>query len=201
VDEKTEIQEWIRQRASLVLKRYSAFEALTENGIELEDRHTDLQIKCPWHGQDNKPSGRYYGTGPQPHFYCFVCKLNLNGIGIYAKFRGLEFMRALSELENRFGTKVPRKPEVDIPIPADKNGSYESQAWLDVPRLIDIIETKLLRVRDKVNMIEYVEWCKVIDYIIWDLSQTEEKTNPDMVLTLMKLKDRIDKTSNIYEII
>jgi len=190
----TSDQEWVRTRVTAVLDAYSAFEALTENGVELVDKDTDLQIRCPWHGADNKPSGRYYSR-PYPHFHCYTCKLHLNGIDVYAKFRGMEFMRALSELERRFSIKIPRRPEVSVGLPMDRSGAYESEAWADVPRVLVMLETKLSRLRDRVALLDYVKWCRVVDAVRWDLDRSGGNGTPDMVAILMKLKSIMEDHS------
>jgi hypothetical protein len=107
-----------------------------------------------------------------------------------ARMRGMEFMRALSSLERRFGIKIPKRPEVDIDIPTDKSGHYESGAWADAPRVLSILEKKLGRLRHKVAMLDYVKWCRVLDAMQWDL---DRGVNPvSMVPTLMKLKMLMD---------
>lgn len=185
-------REWIKRRIKVVLEHYGVFDALTEIGVELQDRDTSMQIKCPWHGADDNPSARYY-SGPDSRFHCFTCKLHLNGIDILAKSRGIEFMRALSELEHRFNIKVPRQPKIDIGLPTDKNSSYMSEAWADVPRVLTMFELKLIRIRDRVALSDYIKWCRVIDAVRWDLDHNGSQT-PDMVSALIKLKDIIDRT-------
>lgn len=177
---------------------YDAHDALLECGVEMGDKESTVQIPCPLpgHGPDNKPSARYYsasGSGPA-HFYCFKCRVNLNGIGLFAKVRGMEFMRALSELERRFGIRVPPKPDVQVNALADRG--QVSEAWGDVPRMLSHLENKLKRVRNRVSMLEYVKWCRVVDAVRWDLDMNGGIQSPDMVGVLVKLKDIMDKAGN-----
>ena len=192
--DRTSDQEWVQERIRAVSRQYGAFDALIEEGIELEDKNSTVQIPCPLpgHGPDNRPSARYYAAegSNSEHFFCFKCKVRLDGIGLMAKMRGMEFMRALSELERRFGIKTPRRPEADIGIPADKSGSYESEAWADVPRVLSILEKKLRRLRHKVAMLDYIKWCRVLDAMQWDLDRGAAPAI--MVPTLMKLKTLMD---------
>lgn len=194
MDDKTLDQEWVRERIKAVSERYDAFDALVESGIELAERDFTVQISCPFpeHGPDNTPSARYYAAdgSDRAHFYCFKCRIRLDGIGLLAKMRGIEFMRALSELERRFGIKVPRRPDVSIGVPTDKGST--SEAWGDVPRVLNHLEKKLSRVRNKASMLEYVKWCRVIDAVRWDLDHNGGKSTPDMVAVLMKLKTVMD---------
>lgn len=195
--EATADQQWVRDRIAAVSERYDAFDALIENGIELEDRVVTMQIQCPLpgHGPDNKPSARFYAadsSGPC-HFYCFKCKERLDGIGLLAKLRGMEFMRALSELERRFGVKIARRPDASIEAPVDKSGAYESQAWSDMPRVMEMMEAKLLRMRSHVPLIDYVKWCRLLDAIRWDLDHNGGQPLPQMATALAKLRGVMDK--------
>lgn len=191
--DRTADQQWVRDRIKAVSERFTAYEALTEIGVELIDKETELQIRCPWHGPDNKPSARYY-AGQDPHFHCYTCKLHLDGIAIYAKQRGMEFMRALSELERRFSIKTPRRPEASIEAPQDRSGAdYESKAWSDVPRIMAMLEAKLLRLRSSAPMLDYVKWCRVLDAIRWDLDRGGGQATPQMAVALAKLRDAMDR--------
>jgi hypothetical protein len=187
----TDDQKWIKARVDAVSERYTTYDALIEAGVKLIDRDTELQISCPWHGPDNTPSARYY-AGQDPHFHCFACKLHMRGIDIFAKLHGINFMQALSELERRFGIKVTESPETDIKIPVDKSGVYESHAWSDIPRVIDMMESKLLRMKNHVSLIDYVKWCRVLDAIRWDLDHNGGHPLPQMATVLVKLRNAMD---------
>ena len=197
MSDRTADQEWVKERIRAVSERFDAFDALIEHGIELLERETTTQIQCPLpgHGPDNRPSARYYATAGSDlaHFYCFKCKERLDGIGLTAKLRGMEFMRALSELERRFGIKTPRRPDVSIGLPADKSGMYESEAWADIPRVVAMLEAKLSRMREKVALLDYVKWCRVLDAVQWDLDHGIVAM-PQMLSVLMKLKSIMDQS-------
>lgn len=194
-------QEWVRERIKAVSAAYSAYDALSEMGMELGDRDMTVQIPCPLpgHGPDNKPSARYYAASGSKadHFFCFKCKENLNGIGLFARTHGMEFMRALSELERRFSIRIKR-PEVSLmQIPPDKSGKYESAAWTDVPRLLNLLEDRLPRIRNRVAQLDFVKWCRVLDVVRWDFDHSGGKANPAMIAILMKLKGIMDSASGI----
>ena len=202
VVDRTADQEWVRERIKAVSERFDAFDALLESNMDIGDKDTTTQIQCPLpgHGPDNKPSARYYAADGSnaAHFYCFKCKIRLDGIGLMAKLRGMEFMRALSELERRFGIKTPRRPDVNVGLPVDRSGAYESEAWADVPRVLTMLEKKLTRLRDKAAMLDYVKWCRVLDMVRWDLEHCGGVATPDMVSILMKLKVIMDRSSQEY---
>jgi len=110
-------------------------------------------------------------------------------------------MQALSDLEQRFGIKIPKRPESpDIKEPADKGAQYQSEAWSDVPRVLVLMEKKLERMRDRIPLIDFVRFCKVVDTIQWDLTHNGNKATPEMSQALMKLRELMDKSMSIdYE--
>lgn len=199
--EDLDIKEWIRKRANEVRSRFSAYDCLHENGHGemLVDLDTPVQVSCPFHGPDNRPSGRYYPSSGYRSDYlrCYTCKENWDAINLYMKFRGLEFMEALKELEKRFHVQVPRSPKkIELPIPEDKKEDYTSEAWTDIPRVISIVESKLLRNRNNIALIDFIKICRLIDAIDYDFEKLKEPdagTKANMVGALLKAKDRIDE--------
>lgn len=197
--EKTSLQQWISTRAAAVRKAYTAFAAMQENGFGdmLIDETTPVQIKCPIpnHGPDNKPSARYYpATGDRfDYVRCFKCKKNLSAIDLHMMFKGFDFMRALAELERRFNIRIPRRPDSPaIELPKDKGASYQSDKWQDVPLMLDVLESKLGRIRDKAVLGDFVRFCRVLDAVRWDLDRSGGKPTSEMVTVLWKLRDRMD---------
>jgi hypothetical protein len=195
-ENRTELQEWVRRRTAAVHEKYSAFDALIEHGVDaIPDEHTPTQVACPFHGADNKPSARYYPTdGRKPDYLrCFKCKENWRSIDLYAKYKGLRWMEALSDLERRFRLKIPRKPEVEEYVePAERRSDYASDAWGDVQRVLNVLEGKLVRLRNRAPLADYVRFCRVIDAVQWDLSHAAGKQNPDMVKALIRLREMMD---------
>ncbi len=190
---KTEEQEWVARRVSEVEKHYSAYLALSEHGVELPEESTSYQILCPFHGDKNKPSARYYAKSGNnnSHFYCFKCKLRLNGVNLYAKFNSISFYDALSRLERRYGIKIPKKPTViDIPV-VDRGADYKSKAWNDIPRYISIIEQKMIRKRHLFSLEDYVKVNRLIDNVLFDYDKAGEGSE-DMVRALDKASSFVD---------
>jgi hypothetical protein len=194
---QTSHQEWIKRRVDAVQKVYSAYDALTEHGYEIPDRHADFQLSCGFHGPDTRPSARYYGSGTSPHFHCYTCKIHEYGVGLYARLKGLKFMDALKELERRFDIKIPKRPEShDFKDPTEKGYDYKSEAWSDVPRVLEMLEKKLMRLRGRVSLIDFVRFCKVIDAVQWDLNHNGNQATPEMVAILTKVKELMDQPTN-----
>jgi len=200
--EKTSLQEWIALRAAAVREAYSAFDVLVEKGVDdVPDQTTPTQIACPFHGADRKPSARYYPRSGSRHDYvrCYKCRENWDSVGLYAKFRGVRFMDALAELERRFRVHVPRRPEgPEIVEPADRGSAYVSDKWSDVLRVLAILEAKLLRIRDRCSMSDYVKFCRLMDAVAWDFDKVGKAT-PEMAAALKKVMDRMDEAVTMPE--
>jgi len=199
----TSLQKWIKQRSDAVRQAYSAFDCLNENGggEMIPDESSPTQIPCKWHGADNRPSARYYPKSGREydHFYCFKCKIRLDSINLYAKFRGLRFMDALTDLERRFRIKIPRRPEgPEIVEPSERKSDYASDKWRDVPRVLTILERKLLSCRDKCSMSDYIKFCRLIDSIRYDHDKTQVST-PDMSAALLKAMSMMDDIISLPE--
>ncbi len=178
----------LKERITNVMKVYSAFDALTEGGInDVFDETVDTQMKCPWHGADNRPSSRYYygGSKVRSHFYCFKCHMRLNSVSIFSKFNNIRFMDALKKLESRFGIKVKDRNEISV-IFKDKDHKYVSDKWSDIESLIVLAENKLLRIKDKCHLHDYVKFCRIIDNISYDFIKTQSG-NQDMSKAMFKL--------------
>jgi len=200
-ESKTVVQEWVARRVAAVRDVYSTFDVLMERGIqEVPDKSTPMQISCPFHGPDNKPSARFYPAGSGRSYdivRCFKCKENWDCINFYAKFKGLKFMDALVELERRFRIRVPRRPEApEFTEPVDRGANYISDKWEDVPRTLTLLESKLTRVRDKVPLSDFVKFCRVLDVVQYDLDKASGKQNPEMVKVLKKLREAMNSVGD-----
>lgn len=195
----TSAQEWIRKRADVVRTKYSAYQCLHEHGHgeHLVDEDTPISIFCPFHGNVNTMAARYYPAGGRRSDYvrCFRCHENWDCLNLYMKFKGHAFMDALRELERRFSIKVGPRPEdtaAEEPIVDKSSSKYVSEAWSDVPRLLDHLEEKLGRLRDKTSMGEFVRFCRVLDSVTYDLDLSKGEQSQAMVDVLTKLREKMN---------
>lgn len=196
---RPEILQWIQRRVAAIREVYSAYQCLTERGVELPDESTPFQVSCPFHGADARPSARYYPREGGKHDYlrCFKCRENWDCINLIAKFNGIRFMDALSDLERRFHIKTPKRPEApEIVEPADRDSKYVSDQWKDVPRMLGLLENKLARVRSKSSLSDYIKFCRVLDAVQWDFDKLNKST-PAMAEVLQKLMSRMDEVMSL----
>lgn len=192
-------QDWIRKRSDAVRQRYTAYQCLHESGHgeTLVDEDTAVQMFCPFHGNVNTPAARYYPASGHRSDYvrCFRCHENWDSLNLYMKFRGVEFMDALRELERRFGIRIGKRPDESVPIEAPKDKSsakYVSEAWSDVPRVLDLLDGKLMRLRDRASLHDFVRFCRVLDAVRYDLDKAKGQQTDSMVEVLGRLRKAMD---------
>lgn len=187
MSDKTAVQEWVRRRIDAVQEVYTTYHALTEFGVELVDELTDLQISCifPKHGVDANPSSRFYGgPGKESRFWCYKCKEMARGISVFAQFRNLTFMEALAALEKRFGVEVPKLASGTFEGPKEK--------IRPLPERIDFLETKLIRVRDRLPLVDLIKFFRVLDAVNWDFEK-EGRSDPAMHDILNRVESRVSE--------
>ena len=196
LNDKTREKEILEMRVRTINSIYSAFTALAESGIDLQDESTSEQILCPYHGDKNKPSARYYSSSgrAQSHFFCFKCRLRLDAVGIFARHKHLKFMDALKALERRYNITPPKIEDGPSFSFTDKSGGYESDQWQNVEKMLDLCENKLSRVRPKCSMHEFIKVCRLIDNVRYDFEKIGKAT-PDMVIGLNKIRFLMDDYS------
>jgi hypothetical protein len=186
------------QRVETVLRSYSAYTALAEGGVPMSSKESvSFQMKCPWHGKDNRPSARFYsgGCSEKSRFYCFKCQMGLNAVGIYSKFNNLSFVDALKKLESRFGI-IPKQSSQEPSSEVWKDYNYTSSKWDDLVSLIEVCENKLKSLNKRCSLQSYIRFCRVIDHVSYDYKNNGSKQTVDMVFALRTLLDQMSECYN-----
>jgi hypothetical protein len=93
-------------------------------------------------------------------------------------------MDALTKLERKFNIKITKSDSISIRIPDHKSQSAE---WSNLPRLLQMVEIKLRRNRDKCGYTDFVKYCRVIDHVTWDYEHNNMKPTKEMIEVLNKL--------------
>ena len=203
MENKTEQQKWIQRRVDAVKTAYTAYDSMVENGYgdNLIGKDTAIQVSCPFHGTDSRPSARYYPISGHKSDYvrCYFCKENWDSLNLYMKFKNMNFMNVLHVLERRFNIKIPLRPEdTTIKEPEDRSSSnFVSEAWSDVPRVLELLEKKLMRLRNSAPLIDFIKFCRVLDRVSWDYDLAKGNQTDDMVSILLKLKNVMDNVQTM----
>lgn len=188
-----EEKDWFRRRVNEVRKHITVFEVLANFGINtIPNEVTATQISCPdpEHGPDVRPSARYYPKDGSrdsfDHVWCFKDKKKFDAINLYGISKGLNYGKALTELEKRFSIKVPKK--ADIPQSdenKEKSYKYESESWGDIERMLVIVEKKLRKIREICPFNEYIKICRTLDEIFWDFKHQSLKEGAVLTLKIV----------------
>jgi len=81
--------------------------------------HSDeVQFRCPFHGEDNKPSARYYRATQTS--YCWVCQKKWDVISFIMDKEVINYRQALLYLADRYKldtNSIPDDPEINLEKP------------------------------------------------------------------------------------
>lgn len=113
----------------------------------------EVQFRCPFHGEDNKPSSRYYRSTQTS--YCWVCKERLNVIDFIKKKRGLGYYAALTYIIDRYQLDVSD-------IPNDAQLEYENCKKVSTVQVdLDQIKSKIMDLMGTIPFERYNAICSV----------------------------------------
>ena len=100
----------------LILKEIDFSRVLLDYHVEFTyspELMDTVQLRCPFHGQDNKPSARYYRDSQS--VFCWVCRERWDVIGFIMNKENLPFISALFYIVNRYQldiSVIPDDPEL-----------------------------------------------------------------------------------------
>lgn len=178
---------WVKQRIDMIHRKVTADEVLSRNGISLRYHgQKEEQISCPFHGQDKKPSARFYPEsvkGPS-HVWCFVCQeKGWDCIGLWKRFTSFEgrFTGLLRDIERNYGITPPEPPRF---------GSYEAdevhdEASEEVQKFFGICERRLLGSKRCFEMRSYLTIGSALDRLAYGLN--EGSVTPTKALTILQV--------------
>jgi len=164
----------------LITEKVDFGDLMISYGVDLKyDHHVmdEIQIKCPFHGQDNKPSARFYAKTQT--CFCWVCRKSWDAVNFVMDKENMGFIAAIRYLLNRFNidtSSIPDDPTIDFssPIVSDKNV------------LMLKIKNNILEFRKKLPFEKYRTICAV-----YCMLKYEESKGTDILLNLQKLGDKI----------
>lgn len=111
----------------------------------------EVQFRCPFHGEDNKPSSRYYRSTQTT--YCWVCKERLNVIDFIKKKRGLGYYAALNYIIDRYKLDISN-------IPNDAQLEYEESKEVSKVQIdLDQIKVKIMDLMGTIPFERYNAIC------------------------------------------
>lgn len=91
------------KRAERIKEGISVLKVLSDYGYDIYDDGSEQQFRCDLHGDgsDNAPSARAYPESNS--FFCFACGKARDTIALVMEKEGVEFGKACSLLERKYG--------------------------------------------------------------------------------------------------
>jgi DNA primase (bacterial type) len=143
----------------------------------------EVQFKCPFHGQDNKPSARYYKATQS--CWCWVCQKKWDAVGFVMEKEGLAFVSALNLLVNRYRIDTSSIPDT----PEFKNPKVQKISEDSV--LMTVLLNSIIEYRKKLPLEKY----KVIVSFFYRLAY-EKNLGSDVSEGIKKLNAKLEKLSH-----
>lgn len=164
---RTAIHEWNKRRLANIHAHVSAADVLIRHGVSLQrNGEQPEQISCPFHGNDKKPSAKYFPIDgdSRSHVWCFVCHEHWDAIKLWKKFSGTErFTEILWQLERAFGVTPPEAH--GIPEPEEP---YDPMVD-EVQQLFEVAERRLREYRGAFTLEAHLKLGQILDYTRYHL--------------------------------
>ena len=130
-------------------------------------RMDETQFKCPFHGNDNKPSARLYRKTQT--CWCWVCQKKWDLISFISDMEHLNFVNSVNFLIKKYKvdtSSVSDNLELTLETAAEKPVS-------DLNVLLILLKRKIRSLRGKIEFEKYKMMCVAL-YMIF-LEKSEEK--------------------------
>ena len=92
-----------------ILDKVRLHSYLERDGFLKLGADVEQQIKCPFHGNDNKPSSRYYEHTNS--MYCWVCQKSWDPVGYVMEKSSLNYGEALKQIVRENKLDISSVPE------------------------------------------------------------------------------------------
>jgi len=178
------IQQWMKDRVANIHANITAADVLVRNGITLhKNGHQQEQISCPFHGEDRKPSARYYpqNNNGSSSVWCFVCREQWDAIGLWKKFNGeSKFSELLFNIERAFGISPPESRLPTAIVEEEYDPLQE-----EVKSQFEACESRLRQERDQFEMETHLKLGSIVDRLRY--------AHENNLLPLEEVKLRLDQ--------
>ena len=166
LDEHDPMLEWMSTRVENIHEHVGAADVLAYHGVGLKrDGEREEQISCPFHGEDKRPSARYFPDDgdSRSHVWCFACHKRWDAIGLWIEFNGKEkFSKSLFEIEKAFSLTTPNAPRGKKEVEDHFKEPYE--------RLLEACENVLRSNQDSFDMQSHLRLGHLVDVVSFAVS-------------------------------
>lgn len=153
-DESKDIarQEYYEARKANIKENIDCSDVLTHFGVNLLYDNSEVQYRCPLHGdgRDDQKSARYYPESDDT--YCWGCQEYRDHIGLVMDFEGCSFTEALHYLESEWNLDVPSI--YDFTRPSSTESNQQDDGETGIQRDIDAIFEDDVDIMDRCGALE-----------------------------------------------
>jgi hypothetical protein len=161
------IQQWMKDRVENIHQLVSVVDVLAYHGVHLQKGgHQEEQLSCPFHGDDRKPSARFYPNNKHGRtgIWCFVCREQWDVISLWKKFNGeSKFSELLFNIEKAFGI-TPPESNISKSLEDESDPLQE-----EINNLFDTCDNRLREERDQFDMATHLKLGSIVDQLRYAL--------------------------------
>lgn len=169
----------------LILKKVDMAQVLLDYNVDFVFNPTlvdETQLRCPFHGQDNKPSARFYRRTQS--MFCWVCYKSWDVIQFIMDKEQLYYIRALLFIIDRY--------KIDISSISDEPELPSLNLINDTAISEKAVETKLIKkkirgFRGKIEFEKYRALCCAYYMVMFKMSQ-----GGDILADIKKLDNKLN---------
>jgi hypothetical protein len=146
----------------------------------------EAQLHCPFHGEDKKPSARYYRATQS--MFCWVCYKRWNVIQFIMEREQLYYIRAILFIIDKYKLDVSSiTDEPELKVPKLSNGTIIiSESSVETK----FIRKKIYDYRGKIAFEKYRALCCAFYMIMFKMSK-----GGDILIDIKKLKSKLKTLS------
>lgn len=134
----------------------------------------EFQMRCPFHGQDSKPSARIYRNAL---FKCFACGVAYDIVSFYSEFKKVGLKDACYLLEKEFGVEWDHTESGPNVSPKSRSVENPTARQVKIEDLVRITEKQIMERKHELGLEKYAKALYVLD-------RAEETENSGMVISL-----------------
>jgi DNA primase len=154
---------------------------LKEDGIVFSDM-SEEQVRCPFHGPDNKKSSRFYKSTDS--IYCWTCKKSWNLFSYLTQRDGVSFREVLEGLVKKYRVDVSSVPDA---IEGAKQKRLKSKlVKYDTKKLyLEKLQNIVTEIRNEIPQEKYVRL--VFAFMLLKYSTEDDKFEESVI----KIRDAV----------
>jgi DNA primase len=164
----------------LILEKLDFATVMEEYGVDFKHNPhivSEVQLKCPFHGRDNKPSARLYKDTKS--CFCWVCRKTWDVVSFIQEKEGMYYKQTLNYIPNRYHidiSSIPDSPTIEFKenVIEEKNVEFKH------------VRTNIISLRHKLPYEKYRALCAV-----FSIARYRDSCGEDVRESLNKIGEKL----------